>query len=187
MFSACPKPIDRKKDEASGNSVSDIEDFGTKKSSMQKRPLANVNKRKRSEDEFSEEELNKSWREVLGNPPAYGVTKVCFLTISSIRKTFLLYHKMYFCLGATPGLDCVSKTQMEISGVTAWHWKTINEEGKEKQFSCCAFRSCGNFRWFFAEGAKSIAGDSMASIANCTNVNARGIQTMGSGKFVVIV
>lgn len=57
-------------------SNSDIEDFGIKKSPIHKRPIANVNKRKRSEDEFSEEELNKSWREILGNPPAYGTSKV---------------------------------------------------------------------------------------------------------------
>lgn len=56
--------------------TNDIEDIGTIKSPTNKKPIANVNKRKRSDDEFTEEELNKSWREILGNPPAYGTTKV---------------------------------------------------------------------------------------------------------------
>lgn len=58
-------------------STSDIEDFGKRKSPNSNKPIVTVvNKRKRSEDEFSEEDLNKTWREVLGKPPAYGNTKV---------------------------------------------------------------------------------------------------------------
>lgn len=60
--------------------LDDIEDFGTKKQSPQfKKPIVNVSKRKRGSDketQFTEEELDKTWREVLGNPPQWGSTNV---------------------------------------------------------------------------------------------------------------
>lgn len=55
----------------------DIEEVGTSRGVLLKKPIAVVTKRKRGLEkgqEFTEEELNKSWREVLGNPPPY--TKV---------------------------------------------------------------------------------------------------------------
>ncbi|XP_018571015.1 DNA polymerase epsilon catalytic subunit A [Anoplophora glabripennis] len=61
------------------SSIKDIEDISNNKpSSSHKVPVVTVNKRKRrkdSEAEFSEEELNKYWKEVLGNPPSYGTTE----------------------------------------------------------------------------------------------------------------
>lgn len=58
--------------------MADMEDLGKRKSPGEKRPIVNVSKRKRSgnEEEFTEEDLNKTWREVLGKPPSYGDTKV---------------------------------------------------------------------------------------------------------------
>ena len=66
MFSACPKP-----------QVPDMEDFGTRPPLSEKRPMVTTSKRKRGSDNenFSEEDLNKTWREVMGNPPSYGTTK----------------------------------------------------------------------------------------------------------------
>lgn len=71
MFSVCPK---ENLPSTSGAS-SDMEDFGKNKSPNNNRPIVNVNKRKRPDEEFSEENLNKTWREVLGKPPPYGNTK----------------------------------------------------------------------------------------------------------------
>lgn len=60
--------------------IGDIEDFGaTERSPTFKKPVANINKRKRGSDresQFTEEELDKTWREVLGNPPSWGQTMV---------------------------------------------------------------------------------------------------------------
>ncbi|KAF5297091.1 hypothetical protein FQA39_LY02671 [Lamprigera yunnana] len=74
MFSACSKPsisnvIPKKV-------VLDVEDcVVTKKSPSTKKPIANVNKRKRkAENEFEDVDLHLSWREVLGNPPSIGET-----------------------------------------------------------------------------------------------------------------
>lgn len=66
MFSVCQKQ----------NILSDIEDCVKTKTPSKNLPIVNINKRKRSEDEFSEEDLKKTWREVLGKPPPYGNTKV---------------------------------------------------------------------------------------------------------------
>lgn len=74
MFSVCPK--NNVASTSTSKDAADIEDFGKRKSPSLNRPIVNVNKRKRSEDEFSEEDLNKTWREVLGKPPPYGNTKV---------------------------------------------------------------------------------------------------------------
>lgn len=70
MFSACSKPT-----------ISDIEDIVVGKSpSTTITTNNNNNKRKRSNEnnEFNEEELNQSWRDILGNPPAYGSTYVSY-------------------------------------------------------------------------------------------------------------
>ncbi|CAG9765603.1 unnamed protein product [Ceutorhynchus assimilis] len=72
MFSKCAKPVVN-----DSPRVEDIEDM-SEKSPTFKRPVASVNKRKRGSDrenEFTEEELDKTWREVLGNPPAWGRTR----------------------------------------------------------------------------------------------------------------
>ncbi|XP_045460209.1 DNA polymerase epsilon catalytic subunit 1 [Harmonia axyridis] len=64
IFSVAPK----------SNTVDDVEDFGKMKAPLQ-RTVAVVTKRKRQrETEYDEEELNKTWREVLGNPPKFGNT-----------------------------------------------------------------------------------------------------------------
>nr|CAH7746305.1 unnamed protein product [Callosobruchus chinensis] len=58
---------------SSNSSMGDIEDGGSKNKSNFKSPVAVVTKRKRGSDkenEFSEEDLSKTWREVLGNPPS---------------------------------------------------------------------------------------------------------------------
>lgn len=66
IFSAAPKSFQ----------VDDVEDFGKTKNPLQ-RTVAVVNKRKREKEAvYSEEELNKTWREVLGNPPKLGKTLV---------------------------------------------------------------------------------------------------------------
>lgn len=55
------------------NPFPDIEDIArSSKSATNKRPMVTQTKRKRVEDEFSEEDLNKTWREVMGKPPSIG-------------------------------------------------------------------------------------------------------------------
>lgn len=81
MFSACPKP-----------QMPDIEDFGTVKST-EKQPTVTTVKRKRSDkdSEFDEEDLCKTWREVMGNPPPYGTTKeqhVAWITFQKRKWVF---------------------------------------------------------------------------------------------------
>lgn len=90
IFSRCSNPANDEPS-SSGNKaphqeltgfgvLGDIEDVGGNKTSPTfKRPVVNVTKRKRTADKenpFSETELDKTWREVLGNPPAWGSTKV---------------------------------------------------------------------------------------------------------------
>ncbi|XP_030759546.1 DNA polymerase epsilon catalytic subunit A [Sitophilus oryzae] len=80
MFSRCSKEEFSRSNEAS-SSIGDMEDIGSKQTSPAfKTPtVATVNKkRKRGPDkdnQFTEEELDKTWREVLGNPPPFGTTK----------------------------------------------------------------------------------------------------------------
>lgn len=83
MFSVSSKKVNDDFDSErsqTDNRINDIEDIvGSKPSSSRKVPVVTVNKRKRrldAECEFSEEDLNKYWREVLGNPPPYGSTEV---------------------------------------------------------------------------------------------------------------
>ncbi|KAF7265187.1 hypothetical protein GWI33_021380 [Rhynchophorus ferrugineus] len=88
MFSRCSK--EEMRSEAPSTSIGDMEDLITeKKSPSFKRPVANTNKRKRGserEEQFTQEELDKTWREVLGNPPLYGNT-------SESRKEWILFQK----------------------------------------------------------------------------------------------
>lgn len=59
------------------SNLKDIEDTVPKNNIIA--PVATVSKRKRKDDkesEFSEEDLNKTWREVLGNPPPLDNNKV---------------------------------------------------------------------------------------------------------------
>lgn len=58
-------------------SVPEIEETNSENKS--KTSVASVTKRKRGageENPFSEDELNNTWREVLGNPPPIGNTRV---------------------------------------------------------------------------------------------------------------
>jgi len=56
--------------------IMDVEDAGGNSlPSKSNRPTVN-RKRKRMESEFSEETLALSWREALGTPPPYGITRV---------------------------------------------------------------------------------------------------------------
>lgn len=83
MFSMLPKSS---KPNAFEREPVDIEDTAsTTKKSPFKATVATVTKRKRgsdTENQFNEEELNKTWREVLGNPPPIGTTRVsCLIDI----------------------------------------------------------------------------------------------------------
>ncbi|KAK4884405.1 hypothetical protein RN001_000676 [Aquatica leii] len=74
MFAACAKSDITKTNVALNKPTPDIEDCGvTKQSPIAKKPIANMNKRKRKIDnEFEDVDLHLTWREVLGNPPALG-------------------------------------------------------------------------------------------------------------------
>ncbi|CAG9813248.1 unnamed protein product [Phaedon cochleariae] len=81
MFSALPKGAKPSSsnviDQNQSGEINDIEDIA-KKGSSSESSVAVVTKRKRGSDkenEFSKEDLNKSWRDVLGNPPPIGSTK----------------------------------------------------------------------------------------------------------------
>lgn len=90
MFSAAPRKESTSDDaeddaNASGETV-DIEDSAGG-SSVFKRPVATVTKRKRvASGEDDDEDLGKSWREVLGNPPPMGTT-------AEERNVWLEFHK----------------------------------------------------------------------------------------------
>ncbi|CAH2005328.1 unnamed protein product [Acanthoscelides obtectus] len=79
MFTHSAKPVDQfGSSNGTDSNMGDIEDGGRSNRSNFKSPVAVVTKRKRGSDkenEFSEEDLNKTWREVLGNPPSIGDTK----------------------------------------------------------------------------------------------------------------
>lgn len=78
MFSVSAKPSAVRGSSSNENIVVDIEESATNRSPTFRKPMVTVNKRKRGSDkeEFQEEDLNKTWREVLGNPPPMGDTKV---------------------------------------------------------------------------------------------------------------
>ncbi|KAJ8965898.1 hypothetical protein NQ314_003839 [Rhamnusium bicolor] len=109
MFAACAKPVNtgiENNQNKANSSIPDIEDAGSSKSPRGKVPVATVNKRKRGSDkesEFSEEELSKTWREVLGNPPPYGNTE---------RKSFLNTEKKMFLDQTDPNVEGVYETQV---------------------------------------------------------------------------
>lgn len=76
MFSVSSRKPNTSED-GTDSHVVDIEDSATK--SNFKPPVATVTKRKRGLDKeslYSENDLNQTWREVLGNPPPIGNTKV---------------------------------------------------------------------------------------------------------------
>uniref|UniRef100_A0A6P7GFS4 DNA polymerase epsilon catalytic subunit n=1 Tax=Diabrotica virgifera virgifera TaxID=50390 RepID=A0A6P7GFS4_DIAVI len=83
MFSAVPKSKSIENDPSNSNQsggTCEIEDMCMdKNNSSFKAPLvATVTKRKRGSDkenQYTEDELNRTWREVLGNPPLVGKTK----------------------------------------------------------------------------------------------------------------
>ena len=61
----------------------DLEDIGQKKRALTSPsvPIVNVNKKRKvdkkvGDSEFTESDLLKSWKELLGNPPPRGETKV---------------------------------------------------------------------------------------------------------------
>ena len=72
----------------------DIEDFGKSKSPISaKRPIVtktSANKRKRNNlaEEF-ENDMHKSWREVLGESPKMGTTKVCMVHANHVLFSFI--------------------------------------------------------------------------------------------------
>ncbi|CAH0549983.1 unnamed protein product [Brassicogethes aeneus] len=80
MFSHSAKPAANENDRNGANSeppVRDMEDIVGDTPKVT-RPMVTVTKRKRGSEkecEFTEEELNLSWREVIGNPPPFGATK----------------------------------------------------------------------------------------------------------------
>ncbi|KAF2878625.1 hypothetical protein ILUMI_27547, partial [Ignelater luminosus] len=74
MFSACPKPVPSS---SRNTDIPDIENCvgGARKSPTNKIQVATVTKRKRkTNNEFEDVDLGKSWREVLGSPPPFGST-----------------------------------------------------------------------------------------------------------------
>lgn len=136
MFSVSSKKVDRdsatERNQAD-SSLNDIEDIASDKPSPSKVPVVTVNKRKRrkdSETEFSEEELNKYWKDVLGNPPSYGTTEVyCQFSEKLVPQyQFLIRscreHFSLLILGGASCLDQVSKKEMEVSSVTKERWSS---------------------------------------------------------------
>ncbi|KAL1514239.1 hypothetical protein ABEB36_003526 [Hypothenemus hampei] len=102
LFSKCPKPsVSNKKSENEANSsIGDMEDIGDSSPKF-KKPVANVNKRKRSdkENQFTEEELDKTWREVLGNPPSWGNTHESHLAWIKFQKRKWLFQTLQKNIG----------------------------------------------------------------------------------------
>lgn len=77
IFTVVPKDQEKNIDdeEPSSSGSCDIEDLVDGEQQF-KRPMPVVNKRKRQySDENKEDDINKSWKEVLGSPPPMGTTK----------------------------------------------------------------------------------------------------------------
>ncbi|XP_044265120.1 DNA polymerase epsilon catalytic subunit 1 isoform X2 [Tribolium madens] len=76
--------------------IRDIEDFGTTSGTTEKRPIVTTVKRKRGSDEseFDEEDLGKTWREVMGNPPPYGSTKQHHVAWIAFQKRKWLFQAL---------------------------------------------------------------------------------------------
>ncbi|XP_057662319.1 DNA polymerase epsilon catalytic subunit 1 [Diorhabda carinulata] len=99
MFSAATKVK-----QAEDNSTADIEDVGANKNkSPFKIPsVATVTKRKRGSDkenQFSEEDLNKTWRDILGNPPPIGNTREELIAWVLFQKKKWLFQSLQKNLG----------------------------------------------------------------------------------------
>lgn len=111
MFSVAPK---------------DMEDFGIQKPS--KSPpvrVATVTKRKRgtnSDEEFTEDQLSKTWRDVLGNPPPLGKTKVDY---DEHEFSVLM---LWFFLGRKIALVELPKKEVAVSSDAKDTWTTNDEE-----------------------------------------------------------
>ena len=76
MFGVVERPQEQESDsdeDTSNSDIRDIEDSGGD-SALFKRPVATVSKRKRPAS-TEEEDITKSWREVLGNPPPPATTR----------------------------------------------------------------------------------------------------------------
>lgn len=65
-------------DDTSAEGIADIEDTTGTQSNISKTPVISVaQKRKRENDSYvTNQDLSKSWRDVLGSPPPFGTTKV---------------------------------------------------------------------------------------------------------------
>ncbi|ENN78133.1 hypothetical protein HUJ04_004474 [Dendroctonus ponderosae] len=114
IFSRCAKPAndepsssgneDAPKEQTGSVLVGDIEDVGGRETSPTfKRPVVNVTKRKRTvdtENAFSEAELDNTWREVLGNPPAWGSTKESHETWIRFQKRKWLFQSLQKNMGS---------------------------------------------------------------------------------------
>ncbi|XP_050295840.1 DNA polymerase epsilon catalytic subunit 1 [Anthonomus grandis grandis] len=101
MFSRGPKPV-ASTSKTPNPVIDDMEDIGTSKRSSPefKRPLATVTKRKRGqESEFGEEELDKTWREVLGNPPPFGNTHESHVAWIRFQKRKWLFQALQKNMG----------------------------------------------------------------------------------------
>lgn len=116
MFSVCSK----ENLPSTSKDANDIEDFGKRKSPKNNLPIVSINKRKRSEEEFTEDDLNKTWREVLGKPPSYGNTKVSYFK----RNILWLILTFIFFPGTAVRMDSLSKEKMEISSFRKSSTKT---------------------------------------------------------------
>ncbi|XP_017892120.1 DNA polymerase epsilon catalytic subunit A [Ceratina calcarata] len=106
MFSVVPR---ENKDDNIQNSHEpcDIED-AVEGTSTFKQPLPVVNKRKRSNDEDDDRNINKSWREVLGSPPPRGTTK-------EERLKWLEFHKQKWAYQAKQREECRNSKKSRLS------------------------------------------------------------------------
>lgn len=80
LSSVKPNDVNNRNQSVTNGIVPEIEETSSENKS--KTSVTSVTKRKRGTDEqnaFSESELNNTWRDVLGNPPPIGNTRVLLL------------------------------------------------------------------------------------------------------------
>lgn len=114
MFSVSTKKViesNGKNQTGMTKSLTDIEDTASKTNF--KAPVPTVTKRKRGSDKenmFSEDELNKTWREVLGNPPPIA-NEVRVDPIDTPEPEIVKLN----IVGTMCAMDSISKEEMAIS------------------------------------------------------------------------
>lgn len=116
MFSVIDKPP---QDDEEAQEARDIEDFGQEKSHFDKWPVVNrVTKRKRGaldrDEEFNDEDLTKTWRDVLGNPPPYGSSKEELDTWLAFQKRKWNFQAIQRSQGGNPRSQKKAKTSISV-------------------------------------------------------------------------